>query len=183
MANDADVTSDAVSRAVVALFDLGRLGIDWAIVGRAVAAHREESRQRWLDHHDELTTPAPEDDLEAELARRAVESGGDLAALGLRAESTLLASLVRVARDWQRLLAEQSPRLQRAVDHYSADPDPAPELARAVVDEVARMAQEAGTFMRDQGALLERDVLALQSQLLDVPALEPMTRPRARVKP
>jgi len=182
MANDANVTSDAVSRAVSMLFDLGRAGIDWASVARAVSAHREEQRQRWLDQHDELTDD-PQDDLEAERVRRAVEVGSDAVALGVRAEARLLAALVRIARDWQRLVADQSPRLQRALDRYGADPDPAPALAREVVDALAVLAQEAGAFFRDQGAQLEGDVLDLQAQLLGIAALEPVADWSARVKP
>jgi hypothetical protein len=176
MASDDDITSEAFSRGLATLFNLGQAGVDWASVAHAILAFREEERQRWHDAHDELSKEPASEVPELEEVRRKATAGSDAAALYIEIHSALLGSLLRVGRDWQRLLREYAPPLKQAADAYQAEPDPAPWVREALINQLVIFSQVVGEFARDQGAQLERDILALKDEILRRHDSRPLAR-------
>jgi len=166
MASDDNITADAFSRAIGTLFDLRQAGVDWASVAHAVLAYREEERQRWHDAHDELSERPSASMAEWEEVNRTATAGSDAAALYIKMHSVLLGSLLRMGRDWQRLLIQSAPPLKDAADAYQAEPDPAPRVREALINQLVIFSQALGEFARDQGTQLERDILRLQRDIL-----------------
>ena len=166
MAPDTDVTADSLAHALSTLFGLGQAGVDWTSVAAAVLSFREEERQRWLDHHDELSGAAQGGSAPPPVVRRPTQAGGNAPALFIELQAGLLTSLMRAGRDWQRLLKDCAPALQRAVDAYRADADPSPRAAEALVNQLAVFTQAVGEFLRDQGQQAERDLQTLVADAL-----------------
>jgi len=182
MASDDNITAEAFSRAIGTLFDLRQAGVDWASVAHAVLAYREEERQRWHDAHDDLSERPSASVVEWEEVNQTATAGSDAAALYIKVHSALLGSLLRMGRDWQRLMLQAAPPLKDAADAYQADPDPAPRAREALINELVIFSQALGEFARDQGAQLERDVLRLQRDILARHDRREVDRPFRRQK-
>jgi hypothetical protein len=166
MASDDNITAEAFSRAIGTLFDLRQAGVDWATVVHAVLAFREEERQRWHDAHDELSERPSASMVELEEVNRTATAGNDAAALYIKMHATLLSSLLRMGRDWQRLLLKSALPLKDAADAYQAEPDPAPQVREALINQLVIFSQALGEFARDQGARLEREIERLRFDIL-----------------
>lgn len=174
MASDDNVTADAFSRAIASLFDLTQAGIDWGTVQRAVLAYREEERERWHDLNDELSGRH----LDAEPAEllRTAHAGSDTLALSVLAQAALWRSILRMGRDWQRLLQRISPPLKQAADAYQADMDPSPRVREALVTHLRVFLQEVGEFARDQGAELNQEMSEIADEILARSDRRPLSR-------
>lgn len=159
MSTNDDVSAEALARVLGTLVNLGQAGIDWGTVTQAVLAYRDEQHQRLLDAHDGLS-PQPQPWQRESGARAEADN------LVTEVNGALVASLVRLGRDWQHLLQSSAPALKVAADAWRAETDPSHATTLALVNQLVVFGQAVGDFMQDQGAQFRHDLLVLQARVL-----------------